>query len=222
MTALLMVMPIMASEVMVKRMLPSSVVSGGEFEVSIEVSGCGAFGQVIETLPQGFTYLSCNWSDIEVEQVGNQIKFTFLGDAASFSYRVRAPIVEGATNYTFQGVVLDENRAFYFIDDSTITVICCSDDAPVAAGLSSIYSCVELVYGYYPGEGERGWTIFRPEWVNAHPEWNSLSDLHKGRGYWIKVNRDCQLVYGSHNTADNPVPAYNLHQGWNLIGWLGC
>jgi len=115
------VAPVRASSTTATRTLPSSVESGDTFDVTVETSNCGAFGQVVETLPDGFTYISCTPSDIGVEPVGNRVKFTFL-DSASFTYRVEAPTVDTTTTYTFQGVVKDENKNEYPIQDSDITV----------------------------------------------------------------------------------------------------
>jgi hypothetical protein len=114
--------PVLASPATATRTLPSSVASGAEFDVAIEASGCGAFGQVVETLPDGFTYLSCSSGDIGVEQIGNTIKFSFLDDPASFTYRVKAPTLEVPTTYTFQGVVLDQDRVSCPMADDPIVV----------------------------------------------------------------------------------------------------
>jgi len=105
------------------RTLPSSVASGADFDVTIAVSGCGIWGQVIETLPSGFTYVSCSLPADQIEQIGNMLKFTFLGDSASFTYRVKAPTVDVTTTYTFQGKVLDEDRISYPIEEDEISVI---------------------------------------------------------------------------------------------------
>ena len=114
--------PVLASPATAIRMLPASVTSGVEFDIAIEASGCGAFGQVMETLPDGFTYISCTPDDIGVEPVGNTVKFTFLG-SASFTYRVKAPTIATTTTCTFHGVVKDADlNEFAVIGDTTITV----------------------------------------------------------------------------------------------------
>ena len=41
----------------------ASVPAGGELVVTIEVSGLGSAGQVVETLPEGFNYLSSSLGD---------------------------------------------------------------------------------------------------------------------------------------------------------------
>ncbi|HEX73551.1 MAG TPA: hypothetical protein G4N93_00140 [Dehalococcoidia bacterium] len=116
------VAPVLASTAMATRILPASVESGVDFDVGIEASGCGAFGQVVETLPDGFTYLGCTPGYIGVEEVGNTVKFTFLG-SESFTYRVKAPTVVTTTIYTFRGIVNDDNKNEYpIIEDNDITV----------------------------------------------------------------------------------------------------
>ena len=113
--------PVLASPATATRTLPASVVSGANFDVTIQPSDCGVAGQVEETLPPGFTYLGCTPPETQVEEVGNTITFTFL-DSESFTYTVRAPIVATTTTYTFHGVVKDWDRIEYPIQDSVITV----------------------------------------------------------------------------------------------------
>jgi len=115
------VTPVLASPPTATRILPASVESGDEFDVTIQPVGCGAFGQVEETLPDGFTYLSCTTSDIGVKEVGNTVKFTFLG-SESFTYRVKAPTVVTTTIYIFHGIVMEEDKNEYPIEDNDITV----------------------------------------------------------------------------------------------------
>ena len=81
-------------------------------------------------------------------------------------------------------------------------------------GFDSILDKLTIAYGYKFGEGTGGWTVYNPLWAGTHPEWNTLTTLYKRRGYWIKVSQDCSIVYGT-NT-------YQLDEGWNLIGWVGC
>jgi hypothetical protein len=117
----LLVLPASAAVTTAVRGLPTSVASESEFEITITPSGCGIFGQVWETLPAKFTYLSCTPSHIGVEQKGNLIKFTFA-HSESFTYRVKAPVVTNTASYTICGVVKDENKVEYPIEDSSITV----------------------------------------------------------------------------------------------------
>ncbi|MBN2186538.1 MAG: hypothetical protein JW732_03705 [Dehalococcoidia bacterium] len=114
--------PVLASPATATRTLPASVASGAEFDVAIEASGCGMFGQVQETLPDGFTYISCTLDDTSVLYEGNMVRFTLVEDSASFTYRVRAPSIADTTTYTFRGTVLDEDRRGYSIEKNDITV----------------------------------------------------------------------------------------------------
>jgi hypothetical protein len=136
MLAAVITVPVLASPATAIRTLPASVASAAEFDVAIETSGCGAFGQVIETLPDGFTYVSCTPGDIGVEQVGHTIKFTFLG-SASFTYRAKAPTIETTTTYTFHGVVKDEDNIEYPIEDDNITVLVASGARTLPASVAS-------------------------------------------------------------------------------------
>ena len=117
----LLVLPASAAVTTAIRDIPTSVASGAELEITVTPSGCGIFGQVWETLPAGFTYLSRIPSHIGVEQADNLIKFTFA-ESESFTYQVKAPIVTAPTNYTFRGIVKDENKVEHPIEDSNITV----------------------------------------------------------------------------------------------------
>jgi len=122
--------PVLASPATATRTLPASVASGAEFDVAIEASGCGTFGQVVETLPSGSVYVSSSLPADQVEQIGDMVKFTFLGDAKSFTYRVKAPMVDTTTICIFQGVVMDDDRISYPIEDSEVEVTgCLSGDA---------------------------------------------------------------------------------------------
>jgi hypothetical protein len=80
-------------------------------------------------------------------------------------------------------------------------------------GFASIGDKLVMAYDCKVGGGVGGWIVFNPVWAATHPEWNTLTTLRKGWGYWIKVTQACNLVYGS--------KTYGLDVGWNLIGWLG-
>ena len=85
-----------------------SVAAGSDLEVQIEVSGLGGFGQVKETLPDGFSLTGAgDLSDSQVMSDGQEVTFTLLGDA-TFHYTVTAPATAGI--YSFGGTVSDSNR----------------------------------------------------------------------------------------------------------------
>ena len=87
-----------------------SVGPGGSVEVSVSVSGLGAFGGVAETLPEGFTYEpgSSSLSDAAVRVVGQDVIFSILGDGETFTYTAIAPTTAEGT-FSFSGVVVDSN-----------------------------------------------------------------------------------------------------------------
>ena len=93
---------------------------GGTLEVTITTTGYGGFGQVLETLPAGFSYEGSDLSEVAVAVEGQTVAFTLLGDER-FTYTVAAPSAEGS--YTFSGVLLDANKAEQAVGgDSTIRV----------------------------------------------------------------------------------------------------
>ena len=110
-----------APEATATRTLPASVGAGANFVVGIEASGCGAFGQVLETLPSGFSYVSTDSTDVTVTEEDGEVKFTFMGDSVSFDYTVTASTTAGT--YNFSGIVKDEDKVQYAIGgDTNITV----------------------------------------------------------------------------------------------------
>ena len=80
---------------------------GGLLVVTITATNYGGFGQVEETLPEGFSYAGSSLSEGSVTLDGQTVSFVLLGDG-SFTYTVDAPDEEGA--YTFSGVLKDANR----------------------------------------------------------------------------------------------------------------
>ena len=86
----------------------SSVLPGGRVEVTITPTGYGSFGQVVETLPSGFSYARSSLTASQVAVEGRAVTFTLLGES-NFRYTVTAPSMEGS--YAFSGVIKDVSRA---------------------------------------------------------------------------------------------------------------
>ena len=103
------------------RSLPDAAVdAGSEFEVMVEAVDYGSFGQVVETLPAGFGYVSSSLSDESVEVTGQRVIFSLFDDG-SFTYTVTASGTAGS--YTFSGVVMNEDRESADVGgDSGVTV----------------------------------------------------------------------------------------------------
>ena len=83
-----------------------SVAAGSELDVTLEVTGLGGFGQVRETLPDGFVFVRSE--DVTASVDGQTVAFTILGTGAIFHYTVTAPATTGT--YDFAGTVGDSNR----------------------------------------------------------------------------------------------------------------
>ena len=85
------------------------VLPGVQLDVTIRATGYGAFGQVVETLPTGFSFVSSDLSSPTAVVVEDQdVTFTLLGDD-SFTYTVTAPAE--VNTYTFIGTMQDLNRS---------------------------------------------------------------------------------------------------------------
>ena len=78
-----------------------------ELRVNISASNYGPFGQVVETLPSGFSYVRSSVETSEVDVDGQTVQFTLFG-VSSFYYVVRVPAEEG--QHTFSGVIRNSDR----------------------------------------------------------------------------------------------------------------
>ena len=99
-----------------------SVTAGGELEVRIDISdGYGGIGQVVETLPAGFTYVSgssalvLDENNIPVDSSGRQmVPFSLVGET-TFTYMVDVSS-DAMPPHTFSGVLT------YGIDKDTVDI----------------------------------------------------------------------------------------------------
>ena len=99
------------------RTLPVEPVSAGtNFTIEIEALHYGYFGQVVETLPEGFCYTESTLNPERIEVEDNTIEFELWGEP-SFTYTVKAPETKGI--YTFTGILIDEDRNEYDIGGDT-------------------------------------------------------------------------------------------------------
>ena len=83
------------------------VVPEGELRVTIAVQDYGAFAQVQETLPEGFSFVGSSLPEVAVKVDSGTLTFTLLGEN-EFEYTVQAPAVEGT--YSFSGIIKDQNK----------------------------------------------------------------------------------------------------------------
>ena len=100
------------------RSMPSSVGLGDTFDVTLTASNYGTFGEINETLPAGFTYVTSSLPSYQVTEWSGGVTFTLFGDT-SFTYTVTAPSTEGS--YTFAGILKDEDKNTHAVggDDTT-------------------------------------------------------------------------------------------------------
>ena len=109
----------------------------------IAVAGYGGFGQVVETLPAGYSYQGSGLSESGVAVEGQTVAFTLLGDER-FTYRVAAPSTEGA--YAFSGVLLDADKVEKRCPGSTSTsVMSCESVSTATDALCPSNRLLELL-----------------------------------------------------------------------------
>src|SRR5512133_3903010 len=97
-----------ASAASAERILPSSVNAGEEFQVTVNLANYGDAGQLLEKLPQGFTFVGSTLPERAVTVNGNRISFLLINEK-SFSYTVKATSSPGT--YKFSGILRDINKA---------------------------------------------------------------------------------------------------------------
>ena len=76
----------------------------GEIAVTIAAAGYGPAAQIVETLPEGFTYVSTDLPGGATRADGQSVTFVILGED-SFTYTVTAPADTGV--YAFSGTLSD-------------------------------------------------------------------------------------------------------------------
>ena len=107
---------VLASPATASRDLPATVAPGAPFNVGITASGYGTMGQVLETLPAGFSYVSSSLDASQVQVTGNVVKFVLLGET-SFTYSVTASTTAGT--YPFSGIIKDQDLVSHAIGGNT-------------------------------------------------------------------------------------------------------
>ena len=105
---------------------------GSDVEITVAVGGYGSFGEVVETLPDGFSYLSSSLPDTSIRVTGEEVRFTLLG-VETFTYTVT---VAGAGDpYYFYGWIIDADKLQkQILGDSVLTV---SNEPRVSATASA-------------------------------------------------------------------------------------
>ena len=83
----------------------ATVAAGDELEITVTPSGYGRFGQLVETMPQGFSYVSSSQPFVKVS--GQDVALTFL-EGETVRYRVTAATAVGMGS--FSGILKNEDR----------------------------------------------------------------------------------------------------------------
>jgi len=128
------------------RSLPPSVAAGANFDVDINTADYGAFGQVVETLPAGFSYVSSTLSAAAVDVDGQVVRFTLL-EETTFSYTVKASSTVGT--YTFSGILKDENKDEYTLGgDAEIRTVTATRSLPSSEDTGDNFDVDISIAGY--------------------------------------------------------------------------
>ena len=116
---------------------PASVDPEGEVEVKVDATGYGSFGQVVETLPPGFSYVPSSLSDSTATVDDQEVSFVLIGET-SFTYTVTASSTAGF--YSFSGILTNSNGEEVPVGGAlTITVVSPpSVDVAYAAGSAAL------------------------------------------------------------------------------------
>ena len=116
---------------------PASVDPEGEVEVKVDATGYGSFGQVVETLPPGFSYVPSSLSDSTATVDDQEVSFILIGET-SFTYTVTASSTAGF--YSFSGILTNSNGEEVPVGGAlTITVVSPpSVDVAYAAGSAAL------------------------------------------------------------------------------------
>jgi hypothetical protein len=102
------------------RTLPDCADKNTEFTVTVDASNYGGFGQITETLCDGWTYVSSSLPAYQVDVNGNQVTFTLVGDT-SFTYTIMAP-EDGCCE--IDGVLTDADKVTYDVGGDDEICIC--------------------------------------------------------------------------------------------------
>ena len=117
-----------------------SVNTGDEVTVTITADGFGSFAEVVETLPDGFSYVSS--SGLPEDQVmveGQTVTFSLFGRSATFTYTVEASNEAGSYSFSGEFSGVDDNfdafRDVTVDGPSSVTVEAAETSEPTASRL---------------------------------------------------------------------------------------
>ena len=211
------------------RTLPDEpVLPGANFDVGIEALDYGMFGQVIETLPEGFTYVGSPLEeDDAVEVVDSTVKLTFLEGEGSFTYTVTASSVAGT--YTFSGTLKDEDKNESAVGGDTqrvavaLPTVAINELLPNPVGPDAEGEFIELYnYGDYAAD-ITGWILKDAIGATKTYTITGMIDAGEFLVFWrnetgIVLNNDGDKIYLNDSTGTN-VDSFNYTSSTDGKPW---
>ena len=109
---------------------PLTVAPGGEVTVTITADDFGVVGgELTETLPAGFTYVSSNLDDSQVESAGQDVTFFLFATDNIITYTVTASDMASASPAVFSGTLT------YRDDDEVSQELTVGGDTDITVGV---------------------------------------------------------------------------------------
>jgi len=119
--ASVLMIPTAAADASSSRTLPASANVGAPITVNIVANDYGTIGSVVETIPNGFTYVSSTLSDSQVVvETDNVIRFNLMGEPG-FDYTVTASSSENT--YAFSGIIKDDYLDEFSVGGDTSIIL---------------------------------------------------------------------------------------------------
>ncbi len=102
--------PAQASSHVVRSLSDQTVEPGGRLTVTVSASQYGDYAELMETLPEGFSFVSSDQpaNALEITEAGRQVRIILLGPSRTVSYSMNASHVVG--RHTISGLFRDEAK----------------------------------------------------------------------------------------------------------------
>ena len=116
--------PAQASSHVVRSLSDQTVEPGGRLTVTIRASQYGDYAELMETLPEGFSFVSSDQpaNALEITEAGRQVRIILLGPSRTVTYNMTASHVAG--RHTIAGLFRDEAKLESAVaGDDTVEVL---------------------------------------------------------------------------------------------------
>ena len=116
--------PAQASSHVVRSLSDQTVEPGGLLTVTINASQYGDYAELMETLPEGFSFVSSDQpaNALEITEAGRQVRIILLGPSRTVTYNMTASHVAG--RHTIAGLFRDEAKLESAVaGDDTVEVL---------------------------------------------------------------------------------------------------